>query len=69
MNNFKKAALIALGTVATGFMIFSAATIGLVVLGAAMALTVVGFLAKPFLPKGPRKPVIIDVTPTSSTIS
>lgn len=69
MNNFKKAALIALGTVATGFMVFSFATIGLVILGAAAALAIIGFIAKPFLPKGPRKPVIIDVTATSSTIS
>ena len=69
MNNFKKAALMTLGTIAMGLMIFSFATIGLVILGVAATLTVIGLIARPFLPKGPRKPVIIDVTPISSTIS
>lgn len=69
MNNVKKAALMALGTIAMGLMIFSFATIGFVILGVTATLTVIGLIARPFLPKAPRKPVIIDVTPISSTIS
>ena len=62
MNRFKKAALFALGTVAFGFILFSFATIGLTILGIAAVLAIVGFLARPLLPKAPRKPCIIDVT-------
>jgi hypothetical protein len=67
MDTFKRIALLSLGIVAAGFMLFSFATIGLVVLGISAVLVVVGLLARPFLPKGPRKPIIIDVTPVSST--
>lgn len=50
MNTLKKAALLTLGIVAFGFMLFSFATIGLTVLGIASVLVIVGFLARPFLP-------------------
>ena len=69
MNTFKRIALLSLGVVAAGFMVFGFATIGLAVLGITAVLVVVGLLARPFLPKGPRKPIIIDVTAVSSTTS
>ncbi|PWQ92157.1 hypothetical protein [Leucothrix pacifica] len=68
MNSIKKAALIALGTIAMGFMIFSAATIGMVVLGVGAVLAAIGFVAQPFLPKVSDGPCIIDVEPISSKI-
>jgi len=67
MNTLKKAALFTLGIVSFGFLLFSFATIGLTVLGITSVLVIIGFLARPLLPKGPRKPCIIDVTATSST--
>ena len=68
MNKFKQAALIALGAIATGFMVFSAAMIGLFMLGVGATLAVIALVARPFLPKVPRKPCIIDVVPTSSKV-
>lgn len=62
MNTLKKAALSTLGIVTFGFILFSFATIGLTVLSIAAVLAIVGFLARPLLPKVRRKPVIIDVT-------
>ena len=61
MNTLKKAALLTLGVVTLGFILFSFATIGLTVLGIAAVLAIVGFLARPLLPKVARGPVIIDV--------
>ena len=66
MNKFKKIALIALGTVATGFMIFSTAAIGMLVLGLGAVLALIGLVARPFLPKVADDDVIIDVEPTTS---
>ena len=66
MNTLKQAIILSLSIVAFGFMIFSFATIGLAVLGLTAVLVVVGLIAKPFLPKRTRKPIIIDVTPVSS---
>ncbi|RVU83505.1 hypothetical protein EOL70_15825 [Leucothrix sargassi] len=68
MNKFKRIALMVLGAIATGFLVFSAATIGLFMLGVGATLTVIALLARPFLPKAPRKPCIIDVVPTSSKV-
>ena len=68
MNSIKKAALMALGTIAIGFMIFSAATIGMFILGLGAVLAIIGFLARPFLPKVSDEPYIIDVEPISSRI-
>jgi len=68
MDKFKHVALMTLGAVATGFMIFSAAMIGLFMLGVGVTLTLIGLAARPFLPKPPRKPCIIDVVPTSSKV-
>ena len=65
MDTLKKAALFTLGMVVFGFMLFSFATIGLTVLGIAAVLVIVGFLARPLLPKVTRGPVIIDVTTTN----
>ncbi|MGB0845450.1 MAG: hypothetical protein ACPGSM_01950 [Thiolinea sp.] len=62
MNTLKKAVLFTLGLVTFGFILFSFATIGLTVLSIAAVLVIVGFLARPLLPKVARKPVIIDVT-------
>lgn len=62
MNTLKKAALFTLGIVTLGFILFSFATIGLTVLSVAAVLAIVGFLARPLLPRITGKPVIIDVT-------
>lgn len=62
MNTLKKIALFTLGIVTFGFMLFSFATIGITVLSIAAVLAIIGFLARPLLPKAPRKPVIIDAT-------
>ena len=64
MDTLKKAVLFTLGIVTFGFILFSFATIGLTVLSVAAVLVIVGFLARPFLPKVARKPVIIDITAT-----
>lgn len=69
MNKFKRAALISLGVIASGFMVFSFATIGLAVLGIMAVLMVIGLMAKPFLPKAVKKPSIIIIDPVSSTMT
>ena len=66
MDTLKRATILILAMVALGLMIFSFATIGLAILGLTAVLVVIGLLARPFLPKGPRKPIIIDATPISS---
>ncbi len=68
MNTLKKTALLALGIVAFGFLLFSFATIGLTILGIAAVLAIVGFLIRPLLPKVKRGPVIIDVTAVNPSI-
>ena len=66
MDTLKRAVFFGLGIIAFGFMVFSFATIGLAVLGFTAVLVVMGLIARPFLPKRTRKPIIIDVTPVSS---
>ena len=68
MSKFKQIALTSLGALTAGFIVFSAATIGLFILGAGAVVAIIGLVAQPFLPKAPRKPCIIDVVPTSSKI-
>ncbi len=69
MDTLKRTALLSLGVVASGFMIFGLATVGLAVLGVTAVLAVIGLLARPFLPKDSRKAsIIIDVTPVSSVV-
>jgi len=68
MNHFKQAAVVILGSIITGLMIFSAATISLFILGMGAVLAVIAFLAQPFLPKATAENGIIDVEPISSKV-
>jgi hypothetical protein len=60
METLKQAALFVISFITFGVLLFSFATISLVALGIAGVLAAAGFLARPLLPKAPRKPCIID---------
>ena len=62
MNTLKKTVLIMFSIIASGFLMFSFVTIGLVMLGVTGILMMVGLIARPFLPKERRKPCIINLT-------
>lgn len=60
MNTLKQAALSIISFITLGVLLFSFATISLTVLGIAGVLAAATALARPLLPKAPRKPCIID---------